>query len=211
MPEQTGSSRRYWFRLNFETVAALAALVTSVAAVYIAWQETRIMREQQHASVIPIVSSGVGISNSAGDRPELRFHLENAGVGPALIQNVTMRLGGEPLNSWSALEAAVLPEALHGASDFEVNRLENHVLQAGRTVSVLVVQWPPTEETEQAISGFFEDVVSGSRKVPVLEACYCSVFERCWRTVPDSQPRQVDACPVSTDFITNMFREGVRR
>jgi hypothetical protein len=211
MSEERRSSRRYLFRLNFETVAALAAIVTSVAAVYIAWQETRIMREQQHASVIPIVSSGVGISNSAGGQPELRFHLENAGVGPALVQNVTMRLAGEPLNSWLALEAAVLPEALHGASDFEVNRLENHVLQAGRTVSVLVVKWPPTEETEQAISGFFEDVVSGRRNVPVLEACYCSVFDRCWRTVPDSQPRRVDACPASTDFITNMFREGVRR
>lgn len=128
-----------------------------------------------------------------------------------MIQNVTMRLDSELLNSWSAVESVALPEALRGASDFEVNRVENQVLQAGEAISVLVVHWPQAEETEQAISNFFEAVVSGDREVPVLEACYCSVFDRCWRTVPDSHPRRVDACPESTDFITNMFREGVSR
>lgn len=211
MPETKGRSRRDWFRLNFETVASLAAIVTSAAAVFIAWQETRIMREQQHASVIPIVSSGVGISTSAGRRPEIRFHLENAGVGPALVRTVTMRLANQPLETWSSLENAALPEALHGASDFEINRLENQVLQAGETTAVLVIQWPQSEETHRAIAGFFEAVVSGARELPVLEACYCSVFDRCWRTVPESRPIRVDACPAPTDFITEMFRESVSR
>ena len=211
MTENSGPPRRHWFRLNFETVASLAAIVTSAAAVFIAWQETRIMREQQHAAVIPIVSSGVGISTSAERRPELRFHLENAGVGPALVRTVTMRLDDAPLDTWSAVEKSALPEALHGASDFEINRLENQVLQAGETTAVLVVQWPQSEETQRAISGFFEAVVSGGRKLPVLEACYCSVFDRCWRTVPDSPPAPVDACPAPTDFISRMFGEGLSR
>lgn len=205
MPEETPPPRQYLLRLNFETVAALAAIVTSLAAVYIAWQETRIMREQQHASVIPILSAGVGISSNEQGEPELRFHLENAGIGPAVIRNVTMRLEDEPLRRWSAFENAVLPEPLHGASDFEINRVENQVLQAGDAVSVIVVNWPKTEESQRAISRLYNTVVSGEQKIPVLEACYCSVFDRCWRTRYEAEPERVDECPRSTDFIETFF------
>ena len=68
-----------------EGVITVGALVTSAAAVYIAWDQANTMRVEQHASVLPAIQidrfeefSNAGLI--------IGFTVENAGVGPAFIR-----------------------------------------------------------------------------------------------------------------------------
>ncbi len=79
-----------------EMLIAVCAVITSAIAVFIAWDQGRVMRAQQHGAVYPVVQVE-GFVSSDQDFASMGIRLSNSGVGPALIERVSVLKGGEPL------------------------------------------------------------------------------------------------------------------
>ena len=77
-----------------EMLIAVCAVISSIAAVYIAWDQARVMRSQEKADVWPILQTTH--QTDVGENGNIyAFELRNAGVGPALIDNYLIRIPGE--------------------------------------------------------------------------------------------------------------------
>ena len=52
---------RQSFRMRFETVGSIAAIVVGVAALFVSLYQARVMQAQQHAAVWPILTIDQGM------------------------------------------------------------------------------------------------------------------------------------------------------
>jgi len=77
-------------RINIELLLGISATFLSLAALVVSIVQTRIAREQQHASVWPYLQ----ILASNFDN-ELHYGLENKGVGPAIIRDFEIAYRGK--------------------------------------------------------------------------------------------------------------------
>ncbi|WP_221393308.1 hypothetical protein [Dyadobacter sp. NIV53] len=80
MSENTSKPAR---KFNIELLLGLSATFLSLAALIVSIFQTKIAREQQHASVWPYLQ--IASSNRVGN---YRFGIENNGVGPAIVKKV---------------------------------------------------------------------------------------------------------------------------
>ena len=55
---------------HLQAVGTLAAAIAALIALFVAWDQGRVMRAQQHASVMPILAGSVQIDES-GDQFEI--------------------------------------------------------------------------------------------------------------------------------------------
>lgn len=78
--------------LNFETIASVCAIVTSLVALYVAFEQTKLMQEERHANVLSIVTSQMTI-NQVSDKSFIKFALVNVGIGPANVRNSDLYIG----------------------------------------------------------------------------------------------------------------------
>lgn len=181
-------------RLNFETVGSITAMVVGVCALFIAWDQAQIMRKQQHASVLPVVNISSGFS-SAGAENVLKLSIENVGIGPALIESAVLTVSGKNIAGWDDMKTHFLPEALHNnyTSSFDTTI---GVLAAGKQRNVMTISWTRTDDSDDAFSHLKSSVFAAAETSPDFSVCYCSVFDRCWRTAAlgDSTPVPVDEC-----------------
>jgi hypothetical protein len=84
---------KFW---NIEIMVGIMATIVSLCALIVSVTQTRIMREQQYAQVWPNLTYGVWKTNTFPDSTaEFEFHLNNKGVGPAIIKDVKMVYKGE--------------------------------------------------------------------------------------------------------------------
>ena len=90
--------------LRPEMLMAIAAFVTSIAAVWVAWEQSRLMRVQQHASMRPILTSGAGMNEGL-----LTFHVANVGVGPALVRSAELSFGEGTAEDWTSYRRQLFP------------------------------------------------------------------------------------------------------
>ena len=178
-------------RLRFETVGSIAAIVVGVAALFVSWDQARVMRAQQHASVLPAIQID-GYRARQAETSSIGLRVRNAGVGPAIISSVDLARLGEPSEDFAPI-AALLPEGY----DLSWATMIGRVIAAGETVDAVSFHWPSdalNAETTEALAAEW-----ASWDVTI---CYCSVFERCWiaetRGVGD-RARDVKACP-SPDY-----------
>ena len=81
-----------------EMLIAICAVLTSAIAVFIAWDQGRVMRAQQHGAVYPVIQIDGFVSTSV-DTASMGIRVSNSGVGPALIEQVRMLRNGEPVAS----------------------------------------------------------------------------------------------------------------
>lgn len=154
-----------------EFIVAVCALITSVVAVYIAWDQGRVMRAQQHGEVFPVLQIDGFVFNRDA-YSDVGIRVRNSGVGPALIESIHLKVGGE--------EVRDLQTVLGGPTFSSVSwyTLSGRALAAGDSVE-------PLRLTLTAEDGFATpDVVDLTRSTEnwAVEVCYCSVFNRCWRT-----------------------------
>ena len=180
--------------LNFETVASIVAMIVGAVAVFIAWDQAQVMRDQQHASVWPIVTSDFDISG--GDEfLALTLKVSNRGVGPAIIESARIMAGEESVPSLSSMLATFFGDApMPEIMDLGGATLETSVLGAGESIDVLSIYWPRDEQSDAAFSLLAERLYSGKVSGLVVESCYCSVFERCFESSGNGLPREVKQC-----------------
>ncbi|GJL94294.1 MAG: hypothetical protein DHS20C05_06990 [Hyphococcus sp.] len=192
--------------LNFETIGSVVAMLIGAIALFVAWDQAQVMRKQQHASVWPIISADLLVSGDVETR-FIEFAIMNAGVGPALVESVSLMSDGEALARWSDLETVLFGTPPSGPMGFNGNDIEGAVIAAGQTVSVLKGSWGASEEIDNAFMILAERYVKGNAPNVYLSVCYCSVFERCWRSTDQSRAEPVRSCSAPTGYFENLFIE----
>lgn len=122
------------------------------------------MREQQHAMAWPYIEWLPGFT---GER--LTLTVENKGIGPAVIKKMTMEVEGRPVADYGALLRRLLERDSNISYSYSV--LSGRVLKPGEEVVTLEVTDPA-----DALKIYRTD------KEVTIDICYCSIYERCWRT-----------------------------
>ncbi|MEM9739225.1 MAG: hypothetical protein AAF829_05095 [Pseudomonadota bacterium] len=185
-----------------EFFVAVCALVSSLAAVYIAWDQGRVMRAQQHGAVYPVLQVD-GYAANDGRVGRLGIRVQNSGAGPALIESVQLRIAGAPTEGLGPY-LATMPIGY----ELSWQALTGRALAAGDSVTPLDIAWP--------MDVFGPDLVqrvTADAETWVFEICYCSVFDRCWttRSIGQSRANRVESCPRSErDVFEALGRENVR-
>lgn len=182
-----------------EFLVAICALVASVMAVYIAWDQGRVMRAQQHAGVFPVLQVDGYVTNRA-EHTAVGIEVRNSGVGPALIESVEFFIDGETSTSFGT-ELDSLP------TNYELSwaAIVGRALAPGEGTTPIELTWPlGTLDTSDV-----REISSNARSWG-MEICYCSVFERCWKTREIGRSRAVAVASCQSQEIDLFENVGLR-
>jgi len=183
-PAPAAPPGRPWYR-HFETVGSVMAIVVGLAALYMSWDQGRVMREEIAASVWPALQLD-GFVSREGDQLLIGLRIHNAGVGPALVHGMTLRHAGSDLADLEAIAAAMPP----GAEQRAVQLIAGRILAAGGSVEPFVFALP-ADVGADAIEVM--NIMAASWEATV---CYCSSLGDCWRAdVSGAMPAPVSQCP----------------
>lgn len=169
-----------------EGVIAAGALITSAAAVFIAWDQAKTMRVEQHASVFPAIQVDPYARREV-DGIYVGFTVENAGVGPAFIRSARLLNEQDALTGYEEITRLV-----PGRVDIKFEQLTGRTLAPGVSRDALQLHWNglamPTE---------LENAAYASTGDMRMEVCYCSTLDRCWISTSGDRihPQRVDTCP----------------
>lgn len=194
-----------------EFFVAICALVSSIIAVFVAWDQAKIMRLQQRAEVWPLLQIEQ-VTDADGETLSYALSIENAGVGPALIERYVVAIpGGDPAISEDLVAFSsymMAPEM--GAGRRNSRSLDDRVLRQGDGVDVFRIFWPQTDE-RLALMLERVDLFTTRQAAPaVVFICYCSILEECWveSSESDSRPREVRQCNGMEGFAHEYLRDA---
>jgi hypothetical protein len=172
---------------HFELIISFVAVAMAIAAVVVAFYETRLMREQAKLSVRPSVWLETNFqTNNQDDEKggEFEFVITNRGLGPASLEYISVQQKGAYLRNWQEwlshvpLESAD-EESIIGLDYRSVPR--KYVLPAGAELQAFSIRAP---------SDFIRRINSASDQYE-LTICACSFYKECWiskglNTVPQT-------------------------
>lgn len=161
-----------------EFLVAICALITSAMAVFMAWDQGSVMRAQQHGAVYPVLQVD-GFADNDGRRTALGINVRNSGVGPALIESVQFFVNDQKTESFDAYI-----DTLPAGYSLDYAAISGRAMAPGEMVTAISISWPNNEFDPSMISRIQSDSDAWS-----LEICYCSVFNRCWKTTQIGQSR----------------------
>jgi len=172
-----------------EFLVAICALVTSVMAVYMAWDQGRVMRAQQHGMVYPVLQVD-GFVSSVNETVVVGLNITNSGVGPALIESTRLLMDGREANGFIEFAQNSAPEGY----DLRWAAITGRALPPGETVTPVEFIWPQNVFSEDLMRQITLDAQNVN-----LEICYCSVFGKCWytREIGRSRAEPTKACQPS--------------
>jgi len=172
-------------RVWLDSVVAAAAILISVASLWVALREGRTQERLLSASVWPFVQFGT--ADIPSNVQKIDFTVRNAGVGPARLRWATLYYKGEPFATARAALAACC--GARGRLPKITQYLQERVLTANETVDFLNLTKTPQDAAVWA-------KLDIERQRFYLRGCYCSVLNDCW--LLDSrqdQPVPVRDCP----------------
>ena len=115
---------------RFNRLFTLAALILSIAAIFVSLMEVSAMRTQQKATVWPSISLQQGY-NSEG----FQLSLTNKGVGPALLGDLALYLGSTEISDVDRAILNTLGEERAFSYDvYSMNNPSGGVVAAGESV-----------------------------------------------------------------------------
>jgi hypothetical protein len=150
-------------KFKSQSIVAFAAIFVSIATLIVYLYQAHIMQRQQVTSVWPYLQWG--FTDTADG---VYIHLENKGIGPAIVKKVTLKLDGDEFKSFGKLFEAL------GDTTFETytySTVSNKVLAPGEAIRPFFVKdWRKGEELLEGLrTHSFEYLI-----------CYCSVYGDCW-------------------------------
>ena len=106
MAEENGSRSR----LHPEMIVGVSAVFIGVCALIVSIYETRLMRQQQQAAVLPILELGRShyVTGADEDNWRLSLHTSNVGIGPARVLDFRVTVDGRPQLTWGEAMQALL-------------------------------------------------------------------------------------------------------
>ena len=150
-----------------------SAILVGVCALAVSVYETRLMREEQRAAVIPLMELSRSYYFENADAREesgrLLMQAENVGIGPARVMDFHVTVDGEPKNTWGAAM-----QALTGRDEpvaYGQSTINGRTIPPERVVTMFNLS--DTHLTEDILAEF--DRLD-------FTACFCSIFSECWTT-----------------------------
>lgn len=189
MSETAGGKSKF----SAEMLVGVSAVFIGVLALAVSLYETSLMRWEQRAAVLPLLELGRSYFSSSDEAASeeqwrLSLHAQNVGIGPARIQDFTVKVDGTPYRTWGEAFAALL------GRDIDISYGQSTI--NGRTIppdrQVTMFELRDTQLTAEII-GEFERLE--------FSACFCSIFEECWTTSYETfgTAESVESCHVSED------------
>jgi hypothetical protein len=174
-----------WHR-HFETIGSISAIVVGVAALYVSWDQGRVMREEVRASVWPAVQTEGYVDRQSGQLL-IGLKLQNAGVGPARIERLTVRHEGDVVSDMNDLITRMPPGA-----ERSVQYSTGRIMAAGEVLNPFELRYPANSE----VSGLDAvDLMSSLSQDWTIDVCYCSVLDDCWISSDrHAGQREVERC-----------------
>ena len=172
--------------------SALVAICISGLALAVGVYQTRLMQTQARASVWPYVTSGFRYS-MYGDNQGFELHLQNNGVGPAIVRSTQIKLDGKPVKHWDEVIAVLLDGNKDVPADAALSGLHGIVIppSTNRETDVIAIR---TNKTALA------KVLYEARDRLGVDICYCSVYDDCWISHwLQSEPESVSTCHKAAD------------
>lgn len=198
----------------YDLAIPVAALFVSFVSIFIAWHHGQVMKELvvQNEKIVEAESFPyveIDTSDLDEDRrtPAFRLTVQNQGVGPARIAEVTMTVNGQQVPDLATLvDRCCAPGALQAAKrgakkfrgmkdgDVILSTLRDRMIRPGEAVDAF--EWEVTDSNKEVIDRLKAGFASNSIRTSI---CYCSVFDDCWtRTDDDRRPTAVNECPIAS-------------
>lgn len=160
-------------KIKAEMLVGLSAVVIGVCALAVSLYETKLMREEQRAAVLPLIELARSHYTESADgdtsKWRLSLHAENVGIGPARVRDFVVTVDGKPHPTWRSAVRDLL------GRDIDVSYGQSSI--NGRTIpaerQVTMFDLSSTELAAEIVENF--DRLE-------FEACFCSVFDECWTT-----------------------------
>ncbi len=181
-PHRTGQ-----FALDF--IIASAAIVVSVASLFVAFQANQTQERLLKASVWPYV-----IFDSSDATPDgqnrIALQLSNEGVGPALVRSFAVAYNGKYVAGLHDLMSACCDVAGEPRLTVRTSTVQSQVIMAHQTFPFTII--PPSLHAPRSYARTL-----ASRFQISVKLCYCSVLGECWflDSSREEQPQAVNKCP----------------
>ncbi|WP_019960284.1 hypothetical protein [Woodsholea maritima] len=210
---------------SVELVIAVCVVVISLASLFVAFYQGRVMQKTLEANVWPALQVTTGNYNAERDQVEITFEMSNGGMGPAEVKSAVILYRGTlyDLNNAGNLGRLIVDCCAPG--DSPQAKLENwRALNQGHlrltTEGVVRRIFAPSEtitivnfsvpKPETYFSEDFRDearfqdaltlwnTLNEERWNMSFSACYCSVFDQCWQAdLTQAERQRVRHCPSS--------------
>ena len=184
-------------KIRIDIVIGVSALIVSAASLATIIRHAVIMEKMLTADTLPFLELENG--NVLPDQTRsIYFELRNSGVGPARVEKFTLFFDGSPVPDWyKILEVCCGLDRSRITTIDEFNEQVGFVVTAPAAPTMLassnsryLFRWDKDSSTNDIYDRF--DAV---RARISAQACYCSVFEDCWKTDFQSfSPQPVAAC-----------------
>lgn len=187
---------------------ALSAIFVSMCSLYLAHNSSNAMERLVHASSWPFIQLESGNTDDDRQTPVLTFIASNAGTGPARIHAFEFLVDGRPIEQ-PDIVVKLLQACCGDAYNAEFAEGQNPYGVLGTVYTrpvapaliasdnhVIGLAWPRSESNERLWRALDEARQQGRI---TTRACYCSVFDECWRVESGQLPvQQANACEAGT-------------
>jgi hypothetical protein len=181
----------------FDLAVALTAIVLSLVSLTVAIGNARTQERMVAAATWPLLQFSTSNVGPDGE-PLLVLEVVNAGMGPALLKDVRINYRGRPTKNLRELLAACCfssdqawleARAKDPTVTVVTSTLSESVIRPGERLRFIVFA------RKEAVAKIWEGLESARNDLQ-FDACYCSVFEECWRSdLRRTDLRPVDQCP----------------
>lgn len=160
-------------RIGAEMLVGLSAVVIGVCALGVSLYETKLMREEQRAAVLPLIELARSHYTDSVDgdmsKWRLSLHAENVGIGPARVRDFIVTVDGNPYPTWGSAMRELLGKDINVS--YGRSSISGRTIPAERQVTMFDLS-----NTDLAA-----DIIDNFDRLE-FEACFCSVFDECWTT-----------------------------
>lgn len=192
---ETGASRSAE-RLNF--IIAMCAILISAASFYATYLQADAAEKQVKAMTMPLIQYGHGNVLNDSERA-VNFSLKNAGVGPALIKQVSFQHEGQSydtlfkvLDHCCQTEVQSFLQATEQLDSelpqFITSPVLNTIIPGQDSLMFMRLNWHPGNDP-------LWQRINALRFQIKFKACYCSLLDECYQTDEQAQIKPVPQCP----------------
>lgn len=184
-----------------DLVIAVSAIVLSVISLVVAIGNARTQEKMVAATSWPLLQYSTSNISDDGS-PMIVMEIVNEGSGPALLKHLSVTHRGKPVGTSRALlqgccgltvESWQEARRLDPAVALVTSSVRDRVIRPGERIRFLRM------ERRDAVAGLWTGLEQARREVE-FDACYCSLFEECWRSdLEGLSPRRVRTCPPASE------------
>lgn len=190
--EKNDQSFGNWLR-EPQTMIGISAIILSICGLFISFYQTSLDRQYQRASVWPNVEVSPSLNSG-----EIAFHVQNSGIGPAIIKAINVKFEGNVQQNWEQLmlAATLIDTTIEESPPLNLYRslINNDVLPPGseRQDIFRIRSIDKNNESKKVVDKFYSQIVNNKININL---CYCSIYDECWITTMIDESNKKELAP----------------